>query len=136
MSCALETLADAVVVELNATDFSGDFTAAKRWIPTYEVADTRTLQVAVAPRKTQYEQIGRGVSRKVLTVDIGLLKLCAAESDISALAALGEEIAEHLQAKRMGSAQWRGTETTPSVDPESWQQSKEFLFVITLTYLQ
>ena len=99
-------LADAVVADLNGTEFSLSFTAARRYRPIEDLKKFKDLVVTVIPADEEHEELTRAEDDKTFTIHVGVQKKVDV-SDESALDAamkpllqLVEELIDHFRAKR------------------------------------
>lgn len=132
-------VADAVVSELNETEFSQPFTAQRHYLPRFELQDLKTLHVSVVPSGLTVETAGRSQAQRDVAIDVAVQKKLAHEqnADLDPLLALTEEIAEHFRGKRLAGypdAIWVKTEHKPIYAAEHLDQLRQFTSVMTLTF--
>jgi hypothetical protein len=135
----ITNVADAVVAELNATQFSQQFTAQRHYQPRYDLADLKTLHVTVIPTTLTVQTLGRTSAQRDVAIDIAVQQKLDQETNavLDPLLALAEEIAEHFRGKRLDSfpgAIWARTEHRAIYAPEHLQQYRQFTSVLTLTF--
>ena len=129
-------IADAVATALNGHTFSQPFTAARAYLPAFDLKDMKDLHVTVVPRGQECSTAGRGLAQSDVQIDVAVQKkLSAADNaEIDALMALVQEIAEFVRAKgRLGDAAWVRTENLPIYSPEHLGELRQFTSVLTLT---
>ena len=137
-------IADAVANELNAAaqgTFSLEFSALRRVLPIYELADLVQLKVSVVPKAVEISGVTRGLSKYEVQVDIGIQqKLPSGEnmdSHVELLSGLVDEIVDYLRKKQLADAPWAawvGGENDPVYAPEHLANKRVFTSVLTLTY--
>lgn len=135
----ISQVAEAVVVELNATTFSQPIAAARSYLPRVELADLKTLKVTVVPSNVTVAAASRSQTQRDVAIDVAVQKKLGQEQNVSLdpLLALAEEIAEHFRAKRLDSfpgALCVKTEFKPIYAPEHIEQIRTFTSVLTLTF--
>lgn len=131
-------IADAVVTELNSTEWSQEFTAERRYRPELKLADLATLHVLVVPRSVESSTATRSGYQHDYKVDVGVLqRFSEAESEeIDDLMDLVEEIADHFAGLRLDSpdAICVATANEPVYAQEHMAQWRQFTSVLTLTF--
>jgi len=132
-------VADAVVASLNAGSFSQEFTAERRYRPTFELADLETLRVSVVPGSLEIINATRTANYFDCSLDIGVQKRINLErpEQIDALMRLVEELVQHLWNHRlelMPEAVWLRIVNEPVVAAEHLDQQRVFTSVLTVTY--
>lgn len=130
-------VADAIVTELNATSFSQPFTAARGYLPTFDLQDMDELKVTVVPKEDDGKLDTRSQSSHDYAIDIGIQKKPPAieNTDLDPLMLLTQEIADHfLFGKQAAGA----TLIAPTVRilylQEHLQKLRQFTSVVTLTF--
>jgi len=140
-------IADAIVAALNlpaeerGAEWSADFTAARAYVPTYELADLAELRVTVVPRGIELSLASRVEAQRDVQVDVAVQQKLAwaSNAEVDALVGLTEEIAEYLRGRRRfelaggGVALWVRTENVPIYSPEHLAELRTFSSVLTLT---
>ncbi|MFB3894542.1 MAG: hypothetical protein ACE15C_21275, partial [Phycisphaerae bacterium] len=93
-------IAGAVVTALNGHTFSQPFTAARAYLPVFDLKDMKDLHVTVVPRGVELTTAGRGLAASDIQIDVAVQKkLALADSaEIDALMGLVQEIAEFIRA--------------------------------------
>src|SRR5690554_6300885 len=97
-------IADAVTAELNAAPpatFDPPFTAERRVLPVFELADLAELRVTVVPKGVQITGSTRSASQYDISVDIGVQRKLAPgsgdpDTEVATLGSLVDEIADYL----------------------------------------
>ncbi len=142
MTAAIIQLANAVVTDLNAQTFSATLTAARAYVPRFDLENSETLQCKVVPTIDARQPASRGEDQCDLTIDIGLMQKfegTAAEelTAIDALMALAEEVKEYLSRIRptdFSAAICTAVKNEPIFDVEQMESCKIFLTVISATF--
>lgn len=131
-------LLDAVVTELNIGGFSQPFTAARHYLPKFDLKDTASLVVAVAPRSFAVEIVSRERDEETLGIDIGVLKRLASEAagEVDPLVNLVQELKERFRAKSFPSPAAVCTEIVidPLYDLDFLDQKRQFVSVLQLNW--
>jgi hypothetical protein len=137
-------IADAVTAELNAAapgTFSQDFTALRKVLPAYELSELAELKVTVVPKAIEISGSTRSVSQYDFAIDIGVQKKLPSGSDmeteVEAMGALVDEIAEYLRKRSLADtpwAVWVNTKNEPPYVPEHLAEKRVFTSVLTITY--
>lgn len=138
-------IADAVTAELNAAPagtFEPAFTAERRVLPVFELADLAELRVTVVPKGVQITGSTRSASQYDISVDIGVQrKLAAGDKDLDAevatLGSLVDEIADYLRQRPLSAAPfatWVSIANEPVYAPEHLLEQRVFTSVLTVTY--
>jgi hypothetical protein len=135
----ITNVADAVVAELDATEFSLEFQAERSYLPRQEFSALKTLKVTVVPSGMTVQQTSRDSAQRDVAIDVAVQHKLSNEANdsLDPLLALVEEIAEHFRAKRLDSfpdAAWVKTEFKPIYAPEHIDQLRTFTSVLTLTF--
>lgn len=132
-------IADAVVAELSAGEFSQSFAPERHVLPVRDLADLKDLQVTVVPRGLEISGASRIACQHDAKVDIGVQKKLGADLDAETpvLCGLVEEIADYLRRRPLAgvnNAAWVRTENDPAYAPEHLHEQRTFTSVLTLTY--
>lgn len=131
-------LLDAVVTELNTGGFLQAFTASRDYLPKFDLKETASLVVAVAPRSFATEIVSRDRDEETLGVDIGVLKRLASEaaSEIDPLVDLVQELKDRFRAKSFASPGAVCTEIVidPLYDLDFLDQKRQFVSVLQLSW--
>ncbi len=138
-------IADAVAAEINAADpgtFGQAFTAQRKVVPAYEVAELTDLKVTVVPKALEISGSTRSASQYDITVDIGIQKKLppgseASDEQVETLGTLVDQIAEYLRRRSLGAAPfaaWVSIVNDPIYAPEHLLEKRVFTSVLTLTY--
>lgn len=138
-------IADAVVAELNAAPpgtFDPAFTAVRRVLPVFDLAEMADLHVSVVPRAVDIAGATRSASQYDVQIDIGVQqKLASADGELDQqvppLCGLVEQIADYLRRRVLQAipgAVWVRTANDPIYAPEHLSQLRQFTSVLTLTY--
>ncbi len=131
-------IADAVVTALNA-QFSAQFTAVRRALPSRTIEELADLCVTVSPRAVEWTPDTRGSARKIATIDIGVQQKVGADldADVAGLADLAEDILEHMWGRPLSGVSgvsFLGGANDPIVNVEHLQQNRVFTGLVTLRY--
>jgi len=137
-------IADAVAAELNAAEagtFSEDFTAVRRVLPKFELADLKGLKVSVVPKGVEIENASREARRCDISVDIGVQQKVGKEidSEVERLCGLVEQIADYLAgrglvASGMSGVRFLSIANEPIYSTEHLADDLVFTSVLTVTY--
>ena len=144
MAASIVRLADAVTDALNGGTFSVSFVAVRAWLPVYKLAtgDLDTVQVSVAPMTRESAPAARGKDLHRHAIEIAVQKELASETtletDVDALIALVEEIADHLTRRTLTASgmTWHvdGVKVDPVCAFTELEGSRIFASVIEATY--
>ena len=74
MAAEILNLADAIVTDLNDHAFSQPFTAARGYLPTFELPELGDLKVTVVPKEDEGKLDTRSSSLHDYSIDIGIQK--------------------------------------------------------------
>ena len=130
-------VADAIMTELNVTSFSHQFTAARGYLPTFDLKGMDELKVTVVPKEDDGKLDTRSQSTHDYAIDIGVQKKPPAieNTDLDPLMLLVQEIADHFL---FGQQAAGATLIAPTVRilylQEHLQKLRQFTSVITLTF--
>lgn len=135
-------IADAVAAELNsapAGTFPPAFTAVRRVLPAFDLADLADLKVSVVPKRIEITGSTRSASQYEITVDIGVQKKLGKDldSEVQALGTLVDSIADYLRRRPLGQAPfaaWAGIANDPVYAPEHLAEQRVFTSVLTVSY--
>ena len=132
-------IADAVVAELNAGQFSQAFTAVRSYRPQYDLSEMTTLHVTVVPKGVEMVTVSRNSVQHDVSVDVAVQKKLETESnaEIDPLMALVEELADFFRLRRLAAcpnAVWMKTENEPVYSPGHLEELRQFTSVLTLTF--
>ena len=132
----IAAIADAVVTALNGHSFSQPFTAARAYLPVYDLKDMADLHVTVVPKGMEMSTAGRGLAQSDVQIDIAVQKRVDPEdnAEIDTLMGLVQEVAEFIRATgRFGDASWVKTDNSPIYSPEHLGELRQFTSVLTVT---
>jgi len=137
-------IADAVGVELNAAEpgaFAEEFTAPRRVLPKFELADLEDLKVSVVPKGVEIENAARDARRCDISVDIGIQQKVGKDIDaeVERLCGLVEQIADYLAgrgllASGMSGVRFLSIANEPIYSTEHLADDLVFTSVLTVTY--
>ena len=135
-------IADAVAAELNAASagtFAPAFTAARRVLPAFELAELAELRVTVVPKALEITGAMRSASLIDCQIDIGVQQKLGKDLDteVAALCTLVESIAAYLRRRPLAAAPlaaWVRTQNDPVYAPDHLANERTFTSVLTLTY--
>ena len=146
MSLALN-IADAIVAELNAAPpgtFDPAFTAVRRVLPVFDLAEMADLHVSVVPRAIDIAGATRSASQYDVQIDIGVQQKLNSgggggdlDQHVPPLCELVDQIAAYLTRRvlqTMPNAIWVRLANDPIYAPEHLSQLRQFTSVLTLTY--
>ncbi len=129
-------IAGAVVTALNGHTFSQPFTAARAYLPVFDLKDMKDLRVTVVPRGNEMSTAGRAITQSDVQVDVAVQKklTTADATEIDALMGLVQEIAEFIRSTgRFGDGSWVRTQNVPIYSAEHLGELRQFTSVLTLT---
>ena len=112
------------------------FTAARSYLPVFDLKDMKDLHVTVVPRGTEMSTAGRAIAQSDVQIDIAVQKklTVADAAEIDALMGLVQEIAEFVRTTgRFGPSSWVKTENVPIYSAEHLAELRQFTSVLTLT---
>lgn len=138
-------IADAVVAELNtasAGTFTPTFTAVRRVLPVFELAEMTELHVSVVPRAVEITGSTRSACQHDVQIDIGIQQKLAStdgelDQQVPMLCELVDQIADYLRRRVLQAtpqAVWVRAANDPIYAPEHLSQLRQFTSVLTLTY--
>ncbi|AQT67942.1 hypothetical protein STSP2_01094 [Anaerohalosphaera lusitana] len=132
-------LADAIVAELNGHQFSKAFTAERKLLPEFSLAQLKDLTVTVVPRSVDTTNASRAMRQYEHQVDVGIQKKLTGKVDdeLPGLMTLTEEIAEFfacLALPDVPNAVWAGCHNEPIYSPSHLSEHRTFFSILTLTY--
>src|SRR5690606_8335251 len=135
-------IADAVAAELNAAPagtFDPSFTAQRRVLPAFELAELVDLKVTVVPKAVQITGSTRSSSQYDLAVDIGVQRKLTSnnDSDVETLGTLVDQIGEYLSRRPLAGfpgAAWVSIANEPVYSPEHLLEQRVFTSALTVTY--
>ena len=135
-------IADAVAAELNAAPagtFTPAFTAVRRVLPMFELAELAQLRVTVVPRGVEIGGAMRLGNQFDFQIDIGVQRKLGTDLDteVATLCGLVEAIAAYLRRRPltgMPHAAWVRTQNDPVYAPDHLAQQRAFTSVLTITY--
>lgn len=144
MTAVLTQIADQAAAALNdapAQTFGESFTAARSYLPEYELEQLATLKVTVVPGAVESKPLSREADEQTYTAQIGVQKRVdpARAGDMDPLVELVEQIAGYMNRKHLtlaggAVANFIGYEINPNAAPELLIEQRVFMAVITLTY--
>jgi hypothetical protein len=139
MSITAVQIADAVVTELNAGEFTREFTAARSFLPYFTTAELANIHVSVVPGGIEMTPVTRASTLDVLSVDIGILKTVDPkdEDEIEDLISFVHEIIDYMRGRRLTdqpNVTWFKTAVDPLYNEEQLSQNKCFMSILTLSY--
>jgi hypothetical protein len=137
MAVILE-IADAVVTALNAATLSQSFTAARLYVPIFDIEQMATLHVSVVPRGLSRKKLDRTRDEYDYEIDVAVQK----KTDMSqaahdALMLLVEEIADQFRDAPLEGypgARCVGVQNVPIYAPDHMEELRQFTSVITFTF--
>jgi len=131
-------LADAIVTELNTHTFSQPVTAARYYLPTFDLQEMHTLHVSVVPTSVASQELTRARKSYDYTIDVGVQQKTDLNlGSLDVLVDLAEEIADHLDRQplaAMPEARCVEITTDPVFAPEHLNELHQFTSIITVTY--
>jgi hypothetical protein len=144
MSAVTLEIADAVVAALNAAALSHPFTAARHYLPEFDLKEMDTLHVSVVPAELDEEIADRTRDRAEYKIHVAVQKRVAKQDPpgidtaaVDALMQLVEEIDDLLRHKRLAGcegAHWVKTENKPIYDPRQLKEHGLFTSLLVFTF--
>ena len=132
-------VAEALVAELNAASLSLPLTAARHYVPSFELPDMKDLHVSVVPKGVVITKSDRSRNTNDFQIDVAVQKKFEKgdAAEIDPLMTLVEEIADFFRLRRLTAypnAHWIKTEHAPIYSQEHWDELRQFTSVLTLTF--
>jgi hypothetical protein len=151
MGAPIIDIADAVVAALNTAGhpaqpdppappvesaFSESFTAERKALPAFDLADLAGVHVTVVPKAADVTGATRSQCQHDFQIDLGVQKKLGAdlEGETAAMLALVDEIATFLRRRAMAGAAWVRTANDPAYLPDHLADKRLFTSVLTVTY--
>ncbi|MCZ2341690.1 MAG: hypothetical protein LC104_07820 [Bacteroidales bacterium] len=138
MPATIVSIAEAVVDELNDADFSQELTAARHYLPRFELGDMTTPHVSVVPRSIASTGLDRNRDVFEYQIDVAVQKKIEPSLvNLDALMVLVEEMADYFRSQPLaGYPAARCTEVvnSPVYAPEHLEEFRQFTSVLTLTF--
>ena len=132
----LSDLATAVVTRLNDASLSQEFTAARAYVPSYELPDLEDLTVQVIVERGSVEIHDRGKFQRTYMARIVVQKLVDAQTlaEVDAMETLVEEIDELFAGVHLSGVYWESSTFSNPRDPGKLETHRQFTSVLTITY--
>ena len=133
-------IADSVVAEINAGDFSKKSLSAQRlYVPNFDLEDMKELRVTVVPREVEYLPLDRVSNKYHATSDVAIQRKFSKgdAKEIDPLVMFVEELADYFRLKRLNSyvaARCIKVENVVLYSTEHWTQFNQFTSLLTLTF--
>lgn len=133
-------IADSVVAEINAGDFSKKSLSAQRlYVPNFDLEDMKELRVTVVPREVEYLPLDRVSNKYHATIDVAIQKKFSKgdAKEIDPLVLFVEELADYFRLKRLNSyvaARCIKVENAVLYSTEHWTQFNQFTSLLSLTF--
>ncbi len=132
-------IADAVVVELNAGEFTQTFTARRLYRPQFDLVEMVDLHVTVVPKGIEIGIASRSGVQCDVSVDVAVQKKLQTEdaAEIDPLMNLVEEIADFFRQRKLSQyprASWIATANEPVYSPGHLEELRQFTSVLTVTF--
>ena len=132
-------VADALVAELNAASLSLPLTAARHYVPSFELQEMKDLHVSVVPKGVVITKSDRSRNTNDFQIDVAVQKKfeMGDAAEIDPLLTLVEEIADFFRLRRLTAypnAHWIKTEHAPIYAQEHWDELRQLTSVLTLTF--
>ena len=135
-------IADAVAAEINAAPagtFDPAFTAVRRVLPEFDIAELAALKVSVVPKAVEINGAMRSASLIDCQIDIGVQQKLGKDLDagVATLCNLVEAIAAYLRRRPLAAtphAVWVRSRNDPVYAPEHLADQRAFTSVLTVTY--
>ena len=132
-------IADAVVAELRAGQFTSSFVPVRKLLPVRELSELDELRVTVMPRAMESVPLARNTERRTYTIDIGVQQRVGqdVEHDAAVVMGVSEEIAEFLRNRALDEkkeASYVGHGIDPIYSPEHLEELRVATSVVTVRY--
>lgn len=138
MSALIDTVADALVVALNAHAFTQAFTSTKSDLPEYELHDMDTLHVTVIPSARRKVNASRASTQQDIDLDIAIQKRyteATAQTERDAMKTLVEDIEDFLlRSIYSGATCWQVENDSPCGLEKYMQELNQFTSIVTATF--
>ncbi len=133
------SIADAVVVALNAASLSQSVVFARSYIPKFDLQSSKAVQGSVVPKSDLREMGDAAHDAADVIIDVGVMKklqLSVAEeiAEIDELLAYCEELKPLLNRQRFGDAVCVGVKQDPICSVQEIDTSRVFLTALTATF--
>lgn len=129
-------VAQAVVDGLNARTFTSSFTAARAYLPLFDLGAMLDLHVTVVAAGRTIAPLSRGERQVEHRIEIAVQQKVAVEDPVACdpLLALVSDIAAALPAMPVPAGVWVRTEHEPLVDPVHLNELRQFTSLIIGTW--
>ena len=137
-------IADAVTAMLNAASLSQPFTAARHYLPEFDLKEMNELHISVVPAELDEEMSDRSRDRAEYKIHVAVQKRVVKQSPpgldnaaIDGLMTLVQEIDDLLRHKPLAGypqAHWIKTENKPIYDPKHLKEHGQFTSLLAFTY--
>jgi len=139
MSAVIVDIAKAVMTELDAGEFSMEFTPERAYSVRKPLEGAGTLKVLVAHRGYDGEPLNKSTSTNEYQIDIGIIQHPAnvAVATLDALMALVEGIVDFFKMRHLTeytSALCLKWENSRPYEPDVLEEKRTFLSIVTLTF--
>jgi hypothetical protein len=145
MGVAILDIADAIVTALNGATLSQTFTAARAYVPKFDLTTATGYQVCVVPKADSREPGGQSEDSAELLIDIGVMKKLAARTtaaaelaEIDAAMLLCDEIRAVVNRKRLAGVEdaiCSKIEQNPIYSVDQADEARTFLTALTTTWI-
>ncbi len=137
-------IADAVVEALNGATLSQPVTAARYYLPEFDLKEMKDLHVSVVPAELDEEIADRARDRAEYKIHVAVQKRVAKQDPpgldteaIDGLMQLVQEIDDLFRHKPLADfeqALWTKTENKPIYDPKHLQENQQFTSLLAFTF--
>jgi hypothetical protein len=144
MSALAIEIADALVTALNAHRFSQTFTAARYYLPEFDLTEMDQLHVSVVPAELDEEIADRTRDRAEYKIHVAVQKRVTKQDPpgldmtaIDGLMGLVQEIDDLVRHKPLAGyeqAHWTKTENKPIYDPKHLKEHGQFTSLLVFTF--
>ncbi len=137
------SITDAVAAELNAAPagtFSQEFTATRKVLPEFGLADLAELKVTIVPKSVEITGGTRAAHAYEFAIDVGVQKKLGKDldTDVVTLGTFVDELADYLRRRSLEvgthALAWAGIRNEPIYAPEHLAEQRVFTSVLTVTY--
>ena len=130
-------IADTLVTELTGL-LTESATVVRRVLPEFELADLKSLTLAVVPKSVEIANITRQSTKYDIAVDIGIQQKIGKDTDaeVLRLSEIVSQIVAFLNRRSLPTlnARFKSIANEPVYAPEMLSEKRLFLSVITVTY--
>lgn len=133
-------IAEAILAEIAGNTFSATLTAARKFVPQWDLRDIDGIQVSVVPRAVAIANADRSRTSQEVSVDVAVQRKVSGvlPDELDPLMDVVQEVTDFLTRLRladMPNASWLRIANTPIYAPDHMLEKRMFTSVITVTYV-